>query len=136
VGLDGSEAMLVRARATPTRARYVQGDLLALPFDDASVDHVFSMEALYYVAIDAALAEAARVLRPGGHLAVCADFYEEHVASHVWPEELGLPMDLRSAAAWEHAVAVAGFEAVRSALLPDPTKPDHPGTLAVFGVRC
>jgi len=135
VGLDGSGAMLVRARATPTSARYLLGDLLALPFDDGRFDHAFSMEALYYVDIDAALAEVARVLRPGGHLAVCADFYAEHEASHSWPEELGLTMDLRSQVGWERAVAAAGFRDVRSERLADPAKPSHPGTLAVFGVR-
>lgn len=135
VGVDGSDAMLERARRTPTTARYVSGDLLALPFPDGSFDRVFSMETLYYVDIDAALAEVARVLRPGGRVAVCADFYGEHTASHVWPEELGLMMDLRSQVEWEAALRRAGFSAVGSTRLPDPSDADHPGTLAAFGTR-
>ena len=136
IGLDGSAAMLERARATPRPGlRYVQGDLLALPFDDRSVDHAFSMEALYYIPVDAGLAELARVLRPGGRVAVCTDFYREHEASHAWPGQLGLEMDLRSQAEWEQALVDAGFVAVTSVRLADPAKPDHPGTLAVFGRR-
>jgi len=136
VGVDGSEAMLARARATPVAgARFVRGDLLELPLASATVDRVFSMEALYYVDLDAALAEVARVLRPGGTLAVCSDFYREHEASLVWPEELGLQMDLRSEADWAEAVAAAGFVRVSTARLPDPASPNHPGTLAVFAER-
>jgi len=134
VGLDGSEAMLARARRTPTPARYVSGDLLELPFPDGAFDRAFSMETLYYVDIDAALAELARVLRPGGRAMVCADFYEEHAASHSWPEELGLVMDLRSQSGWEEALQAAGFVDVSARRLPDPTDPDHPGTLAVSGM--
>jgi len=133
VGVDGSEAMLSRARFTPRPClSYVHGRLLALPFADGTFDHAFSMEALYYVPLDEALAEVARVLRSGGWLAACTDFYEEHAACHAWPEELGLSMDLRSTSGWVDAVRGAGFDQVRSQRLPDPGKPDHPGTLAIF----
>jgi arsenite methyltransferase len=136
IGLDGSEAMLERARATPRPGlRYVQGDLLALPFEDTSIDHAFSMEALYYVALVEGLAELARVVRPGGWVAVCTDFYREHEASHAWPGQLELAMDLRSQAEWEAALRRAGFEGVRSVRMADPGNPNHPGTLAVFGRR-
>ncbi|MCA9495273.1 MAG: class I SAM-dependent methyltransferase [Myxococcales bacterium] len=136
IGLDGSAAMLERARLTPRpHLRYIQGDLLALPFEDASVDRVFSMEALYYVPLDQALAEVFRVLRPGGSAAVCTDFYAEHEASHAWPGQLDLQMDLRSRAQWEEALTRAGFEAVVSERIMDPERADHAGTLAVFGRR-
>ncbi len=136
VGVDGSEAMLAQARQRPLPGlRYQLGSLLDLPFPDGSLDHVFSMEALYYVDLDEALAEAARVLRPGGWLVACTDFYGEHAASHAWPEQLGLPMDLRPAAGWRSAFHKAGLGEVRSTLLVDPAKASHPGTLAVFGQR-
>lgn len=136
VGLDGAADMLALARAQPRAGlRYVQGDLLALPLPEAWADVAFSMEALYYVDLDAALAEAFRVLRPGGVLCACTDFYTEHDASHAWPHELDLRMDLRARAAWIAAFRNAGFEAVTDALLPDPGDPAHPGTLAVQGRR-
>jgi SAM-dependent methyltransferase len=49
----------------------VNGDALALPFADRSFDRVIAAEVLEHVVDDgAALAELARVLRPGGTLAV------------------------------------------------------------------
>ena len=49
--------------------RFVQADMHALPFDDDSFDLVLVLGALQYTArVDAVLAEAARVLRPGGRM--------------------------------------------------------------------
>ena len=64
-GVDLSNAMLARARMVGTRI--VRGDLCALPFATQSLDLVVCGLALGDVAaLDAALAEIARVLRPGG----------------------------------------------------------------------
>jgi SAM-dependent methyltransferase len=52
----------------------VQGSATALPYPDASFDLVYSFKVLAHVAdIRTALAEMARVTRPGGH--VLAEFY-------------------------------------------------------------
>jgi SAM-dependent methyltransferase len=52
-------------------AAAVTGDALTLPFADASFDRVIAAEVLEHVPDDeAAIAELARVLRPGGRLAV------------------------------------------------------------------
>jgi SAM-dependent methyltransferase len=49
----------------------VQGDALRLPFADASFDRVIASEVLEHIPDDgAAMAELARVLRPGGTMAV------------------------------------------------------------------
>jgi SAM-dependent methyltransferase len=59
-------------------ARYevVRGDLLALPFPDASVDRVMASEVLEHIPDDAtAMAEIFRVLRPGGRVAVTVPRY-------------------------------------------------------------
>lgn len=65
VGIDFSAGMLSRA---PQGTPLAQADALALPFSDASFDVVFSaFGALPFIGdLDAALADAARVLRPGG----------------------------------------------------------------------
>jgi len=70
-GLDFSGRMLERARAKAPRLEWVQGDLLALPFDDASFDAATVGFGVRNVAdLDAGLRELRRVLRPGGRLAI------------------------------------------------------------------
>jgi SAM-dependent methyltransferase len=57
-------------------AAVVRGDLRALPVPDASVDRVIAAEVLEHIADDtAAIAEIARVLRPGGRVAVTVPRY-------------------------------------------------------------
>ena len=72
VGVDISAGMLSKAR---TRGHSVfRADLSALPFKDASFDVVFSFKVLAHIPdIGGALAEAARVTRPGGALVL--EFY-------------------------------------------------------------
>lgn len=58
------------------RAHTVRGDALALPFPDSTFDAVIASEILEHIPDDeAALAEAVRVLRPGGRLAVTVPRY-------------------------------------------------------------
>jgi SAM-dependent methyltransferase len=59
-------------------ARYevVRGDLLHLPFPDASVDRVIASEVLEHIPDDVtAMAEIFRVLKPGGRVAVTVPRY-------------------------------------------------------------
>jgi demethylmenaquinone methyltransferase/2-methoxy-6-polyprenyl-1,4-benzoquinol methylase len=70
-GLDFSERMLERARRKSTEIEWVQGDALALPFEDDSFDAAtvgFGVRNLED--LDRGLAELARVLRPGAHVGV------------------------------------------------------------------
>ena len=70
-GLDFSERMLERARRKSSQIKWVQGDVLALPFDDASFDAATIGFGIRNVDdLDAGLRELARVVRPGGRLAV------------------------------------------------------------------
>jgi SAM-dependent methyltransferase len=64
--LDGMRAIL--ERVVPA-ARSIAGTAQAIPLPDASVDGVFVATALHWFSTDEALAEIARVLRPGGVLA-------------------------------------------------------------------
>jgi ubiquinone/menaquinone biosynthesis C-methylase UbiE len=72
IGLDLSRGMLGAARERGLRV--VQGSLTQVPLPDACVDLVYSMKVLPHVPpIREALAELARLVRPGGHLLL--EFY-------------------------------------------------------------
>jgi demethylmenaquinone methyltransferase / 2-methoxy-6-polyprenyl-1,4-benzoquinol methylase len=71
VGLDFSERMLERARRKSGAIEWVQGDALALPFGDGEFDAATVGFGVRNLAdLDGGLRELARVLRPGGKLAV------------------------------------------------------------------
>lgn len=97
LGLDASRDMLALARARLAerglagRCAVRQADMYRLPLPDASFDVVALQMVLHYAEDPAAaLAEAARVLRPGGLLVVAdlaphdrAELLERH--AHRWP---------------------------------------------------
>jgi ubiquinone/menaquinone biosynthesis methyltransferase len=69
VGLDITHRMLQLARTKGAAARFVTGDMLALPFRDEAFDVVTTGYGLRNVPdIPRAIAEMRRVLRPGGVL--------------------------------------------------------------------
>ena len=70
-GLDFSKAMLERARRKAPELEWVQGDAMALPFGDATFDAVTVGFGVRNLAdLEGGLRELARVLRPGGRIAV------------------------------------------------------------------
>jgi demethylmenaquinone methyltransferase/2-methoxy-6-polyprenyl-1,4-benzoquinol methylase len=70
-GLDFSEAMLARARRKAPDLEWVRGDMLALPFADATFDAATVGFGVRNVAdLELALRELRRVLQPGGRLAI------------------------------------------------------------------
>jgi SAM-dependent methyltransferase len=67
VAVDSSERMVDLARERDVDARV--GDVQTLPFEDGAFDCALAAWVLFHVAdLDRALAELARVLRPGGRL--------------------------------------------------------------------
>jgi ubiquinone/menaquinone biosynthesis C-methylase UbiE len=74
--LDLSASSLKKARQAvgnaltgrPHRVRFMQGNLLALPFADETFDFIATSGALEYVPLGEGLGELARVLKRGGHL--------------------------------------------------------------------
>ena len=69
VGLDFAEAMLERARRKAPDVEFVQGDVLALPFEDASFDAAVVGFGIRNVSdLEAGIRELRRVLRPAGRL--------------------------------------------------------------------
>jgi ArsR family transcriptional regulator len=122
VAVDSSPAMLQAARTRLAGVDNVElraGELEALPVEDGALDAALLFLVLHYVAEPAAaLAEARRVLRPGGRLLVvdmmphAREEYRQAMG-HVWlgfgPERMG---------EW---LAAAGFQAPRYVPLPaDP----------------
>lgn len=67
VGLDQSEGMVAKGRARYPGVEFLAGNAQALPFANACFDVVCARHMLYHVDdVAGALAEAGRVLRPGG----------------------------------------------------------------------
>ena len=70
-GLDASEAMIAVARDRLPDARLRVGDVEDLPFSDGGFDVVTAFNSLQYASEPAAaVAEIARVARPGGRVAI------------------------------------------------------------------
>lgn len=71
VGLDFSGRMLERARRKDSEIEWIQGDLLKLPFEDASFDAATVGFGVRNVDdLEQGLAELRRVLRAGGRLGI------------------------------------------------------------------
>jgi len=122
-GVDLSREMLALARARLSaaglaRAALRQADMTRLPFAPASFDLITLSMVLHYADDpQAVLAEAARVLAPGGTLAVIdlaphGDDALVRRLAHRWP---GFPAPLL--AAW---LTAAGLAARPAAVLPGP----------------
>jgi SAM-dependent methyltransferase len=72
-GIDATAEFVAIARERTPGADIRHGDMQFLPWDDDSFDVVTGFNAFFYAAdIVAAFREAARVLRPGGHIALTA----------------------------------------------------------------
>jgi SAM-dependent methyltransferase len=77
IGVDWSPVMLAQAARRNQdaleagRLELVEADLESLPFDDACVDAMLAVNVVYFMTA-ASVAEARRVLRPGGRLVLYA----------------------------------------------------------------
>ena len=70
-GLDGSPRLLDVARERVPGGEFVHGDAAKLPFDDGSFDAAVSVFGVIFVRpAEQAAAEIARVVRPGGRVAI------------------------------------------------------------------
>lgn len=79
------EEMLAQLRASVPEARTLTGGAEAIPLPDASTDVVTCAQAFHWFNHDRALAEIARVLRPGGRVALVWNMRDE---SEIWVEGL------------------------------------------------
>jgi len=73
VGLDFAPAMVAEARARYPALTFRDGDAEALPFEDASFDAAISTFGIMFAPRQSvAAAELARVVKPGGRIALCS----------------------------------------------------------------
>jgi SAM-dependent methyltransferase len=121
VGVDLTEPMLAEARALgraqgAANARFVLGDAMALEFPDACFDLVTCRVCAHHFADPGrALAEAARVLRPGGRLLLVDSVAPEDSAQDTFLNCIELlrdPSHVRnySVSQWLALLDAAGFE--------------------------
>ena len=81
IGVDFSPAMLESARSAVPEVRFVEGDAMALPFEDERFDAVTVGFGMPHVPDPpAAMAEVRRVLKPGGRIAYSVWQEAEHSA--------------------------------------------------------
>jgi len=128
IGVDASEEMLAAARRRTSHLPHVdlrKGTLEALPLDAQSVDAATMMLVLHHVPSPAlALAEAARVLKPGGKLLIVdmlpheREDYRQQMG-HVW---LGF-----SDEHMRRLLTHAGFTNVKIHAMPEHTAAKGPG---------
>jgi ubiquinone/menaquinone biosynthesis C-methylase UbiE len=121
-GLDGSPEMTANARSytDDPQVGFVVGDFDSLPFEDDSLDHVWTMEAFYYAADpDHTLDEVARVLKPGGTFYCAVNYYEENVHSHDWQDNISVEMTRWSRGEYREAFERAGLHVAEQDTIPD-----------------
>jgi ubiquinone/menaquinone biosynthesis C-methylase UbiE len=120
IGLDAAAGMATAAADADPAVWPLVARFERLPLATDSVDHCWSMEAFYYsTEPQETLAALHRVLRPGGTFHCAVNFYAENPYSHGWPDRVGLPMTLWSAAEYRAAFRAAGFAVASQRQIPD-----------------
>jgi ubiquinone/menaquinone biosynthesis C-methylase UbiE len=105
----------VAAAGLEDRIDVVQAAAESLPFEDASIDFVWSRDVLNHVQLDPSLREFARVLRPGGSVLVYQTFAgtgcEPEEARRLFAASASVAENM-SAPFFETTARTAGFEVV------------------------
>jgi ubiquinone/menaquinone biosynthesis C-methylase UbiE/DNA-binding transcriptional ArsR family regulator len=136
VAVDSSDAMLQAARRRVQGLQNVdlrRGDIEALPIDDERLDAATVMLVLHHVAEPGrALADVARVLKPGGRLVLVdmlphdRETYRQQMG-HVW---LGFSEEQAG-----RLLAEAGFERTRVVPLPPDPRAKGPALFVATGTK-
>ena len=106
-GLDLSPEMIKVARRDQPGFTFEQGDVRSLPYADASLAGALGWYSLMYLTSDdraVAFAELARVVRPGGHLAMAYKMGDDSQRRGGKRANLGVEFDIW----WHSADEVAG----------------------------
>ncbi|WP_089788335.1 class I SAM-dependent methyltransferase [Natronobacterium haloterrestre] len=121
-GLDGSPEMIRNARSytNDPQIDFVSGDFDSLPFENNSIDHVWSMEAFYYASEPQnTLNEIHRVLRSGGSFYCCVNYFEESQYTHEWQEKISIDMTLWNREQYRTAFRESGLHVAEQDNIPD-----------------
>jgi MPBQ/MSBQ methyltransferase len=103
LNIDRRQLELCRGIALPSGSSLalVEADAIALPFAAATFDHVFCVEAMFHFrSRQVFLAEAARLLRPGGTLRVTDILLRNPGAAAPWTSEVTLAAIRRDYGPW------------------------------------
>ncbi len=123
-GIDLSAQMIARARAQSaelSNTRFIHAPFPLSMLRDEAFDAIFSVEVFYYLPdLSVGLREVRRLLSPGGRFVCVIDFYEENHASHGWPDDVGVPMNLLPESMWRAAMTCAGLEVLEQTRLLYP----------------
>ena len=131
--LDGMRAIVEREAPA---AKALDGRAEAIPLADAEVDAVFVAQAIHWFANDAAIAEIARVLRPGGVLAIVRNEHDGDDEASPLPEAYRERMRAlfedrtHSEEDWRDAVARGPFGEVTDASVEHEQVSDREAVLA------
>jgi SAM-dependent methyltransferase len=136
VCLDSSTKVVLAASERLRRLENVEvreGDMHALPFEDASFDLVVLMHALTYAEKPAqAVAEAGRVLRPGGRLLLTSLAPHEHRGVVEAYGHVNLGFDEAALRGFTHE---AGLEVVSAGTVTRERRPPHFEVIALIGSK-
>jgi SAM-dependent methyltransferase len=148
VAVEPAEAMRRVLGTLCPQAEVRPGTGQQIPFPDTSADAVFAAEAFHWFDDDRALAEIARVLRPGAALVLMwnlpAEPWEPSISAverllrdRVPEGDLDYdPLDLggprRGEGDWRGSFAAASFEPLRETRMPNPQVLDREGLVAFF----
>lgn len=112
LGVDIAQAMLEQASQACLKAEMLKADIETLPEQNQSLDLVFTTSTLQWCNLDAALKECARVLRPGGYLALSTFGPKTHQEwKAAWESVDGVThtLDFTDQATIENALKCAGL---------------------------
>lgn len=131
--LDASSKVVMAASERLRRLKNVEvheGDMHALPFDDAQFDLVVMMHALTWSEQPAvAVAEAARVLRPGGRLLLTSLARHEHKSVVAAYGQVNLGFDEKDL---QKFAARSGLDVLSSGTVTRERRPPHFEVIAVI----
>ncbi len=124
--LDRSAAVMAAARkrlACRGNVDFEIGDMHALPWPDARFDQVFLLHALSYSrAPEAAIAEAARVMRPGARLILATIARHHHEATVAAYDHVNLGFEIGQLSEW---IRDAGLEVQTCAVSAREPQPPY-----------
>src|SRR5687768_16190230 len=134
--IEPVDGMRAQAKVAVPKATHLEGTAEAIPLPDASIDVVTVAQAFHWFESVSALREIARVLRPGGRLAI---LWNERDESTAWVAEMSriIRWHERTVSRYQHTdwAAVVATNADLSPLQERTFRWDQPITRAVLADR-